>query len=147
MKRPETRLGLALAAVLAFGFGGLVSTPTADARTVFHERSEFYMLCDSGRAYLLSGNAANAQMAGTVMARPLCAGQGGWLGEESRRGLRIVRLPARGRDATASFAGLYRSCSIQEERSSAGTVHSGQDQAVLWRCNFQLSRQDLDPYR
>jgi len=141
--------GFTFAAALAFSLGGLISTPTAEAQTAFYERSDIYMLCDSGRAYLLSGNADNKQVARTVVTRPMCRGQGGWLGEMSRRQLlRIVPLPMRSQGAAAApFRALHRSCSGQEERSSAATVHSGGHQVVLWRCHRQLSEHDLAPYR
>jgi hypothetical protein len=142
----------------------------AQAMVVFHEekfiaslrgssgpnesKDIYYMLCSNGLAYLVhsepgqhgwGGTQIDHSMIEAIVSRPLCRGQGGWLGQEDGSPVRIVDRPSR---ATAGsgpegtqFDSLDSSCFTNEERSQFATFG---DNIPVYRCSHRISERWLE---
>ena len=119
----------------------------------------YYLLCDSGRAFLIHSAAATPYHAEMVVdesvirqlvGMPMCRGQGGWLGASERRTPpriidRPTRLDRRAGPAGTAFDALHRSCFVSEERSRFASF--GAQGIPVYRCAHQVSQRFLGSWR
>ena len=158
MRRMVSRVSIVVARVAVSTVLVLAWLMPAQATVVFSERvvehrpyQIYYLLCDSGQTFLIKPPDRTFQIRRahlrTIIARPFCRGQGGWLGEDRFPGLQVEERPRRDTPgigpAGTAFDGLHNRCFHQEQRRRRGTIHLSSRSVPFYQCSRGVSQRFL----